>query len=312
MSIRMVKSFDDVPLVDLRATVHNGIFHADDVLCVALLAKYITGHIAVVRTTDMNIIKKADICLDTLTEYENGKHNIGGGRDVLFLDHHDKKHTRLYEGSDVKYAACSYVMEYIVELGKIDESIVGKMNEMLVMPVACRDNGQNGEEVGYPSTPLGFVSVMNPVDYSKSDDAFLECVKFTLKIIDSLEEKIRQINEDSNLFKISVLRAASKEKKYIVMERYLQGWIPEIFKINLDEPKFIMAIFPSNRGGYCIQMTPRRAGDFATWYDIPEIIVPKETPGCTFVHEARFLASFETEQQAIDAAEEITKYYNLL
>lgn len=73
-----------------------------------------------------------------------------------------------------------------------------------------------------------------------------------------------------------------------------------------------IVVFPSNRGGYSIQMVPVRKNSFQTRVDTPETwhglsddSAETVMPGMTFCHKNGFLASFRTQSDAIEAAKTI-------
>lgn len=72
-----------------------------------------------------------------------------------------------------------------------------------------------------------------------------------------------------------------------------------------DDVKFV--IYPSNRGGYNLQAVPIQLGRRGLRIPIPTDL-PEIYPGeCTFVHQAGFLASFESAECALYAARKLIK-----
>ena len=72
-----------------------------------------------------------------------------------------------------------------------------------------------------------------------------------------------------------------------------------------DDVKFV--IYPSNRGGYNLQAVPIELGRRGLRIPIPTDL-PEIYPGeCTFVHQAGFLASFESAECALYAARKLIK-----
>lgn len=68
-----------------------------------------------------------------------------------------------------------------------------------------------------------------------------------------------------------------------------------------EEAKFV--VFPSNRGGFNLQAVPPVASSMDFRIKIPAETA--EADGCTFVHPAGFMATFESEQKAIEAGKEL-------
>ena len=67
----------------VRMVVHDGIFHADDVLCVAIATMFLDHDVDVIRTRDESIIAECDICCDVKNSLGNVYCPWGDGYFVL-------------------------------------------------------------------------------------------------------------------------------------------------------------------------------------------------------------------------------------
>ena len=92
--IRILRS----PALPVRAAVHSGPFHADDVLCAALLyIMFGRENVEIIRTRDPEVLAGCQIVLDV-----GGKDEITDTR--ICLDHHQPG--SLIRENGVKAAAC--------------------------------------------------------------------------------------------------------------------------------------------------------------------------------------------------------------
>ena len=319
MSVRILKNWDEGSNSHMCVCVHDGIFHADDVLCVALADIMGPDMVDVVRTRDMDIIRKADLCLDIKTEY--GNYNISPtlGPGAVF-DHHTIEKDE--NGNDIRkrypspseelpgilYCAASHFFEWFTE-STMDPAKKEIIENRLVKPVACQDNGQELSDYGMKVNPLSFVSYMNPIDNRDADARFLECVEMARSIYHSIAEKADKTLEDNREISIRLLRTVSNQLGYFEMDEYLDDWIPRIVAHNDGEPKIVCATFKGKVRGWNLQMVPKVVGNFETWYKIPDFIT-EGSDGCTFVHADRWLAAFNTKEEALEAARKTAAYFS--
>ena len=118
---------------------HNGIFHSDEVVAVALLAFLHKGEkIVVIRTRNEDLLKKCDICVD-----------VGGGK----FDHHLPGYDKRREGEEgILYASAGLVFaefgrsilhKYNPHLSEEEiDSLFKRVDEEIIQPVDAEDNGK--------------------------------------------------------------------------------------------------------------------------------------------------------------------------
>lgn len=320
MSVRILKDWDEQSKHNFCLCVHDGIFHADDVLCVALADIMLMDNIDVVRTRDMNIIRKADACMDIKTEYGNFDVSDKNGGPGGVFDHHTKEVDA--EGNDIRkrypsnveglpgilYCAASQFFDWITE-NAMDPDKKEIIDNRLLKPVACQDNGQELSDYGMKVNPLSFVSYMNPIDNRDADARFLECVEMARSIYRSIAEKADKTLADNREISVRLLRTVSNQLGYFEMDAYLDDWIPRIVAHNDGEPKITCAIFKGKVRGWNLQMVPKEVGNFETWHKIPDFIT-EGSDGCTFVHADRWLAAFNTKEEALEAARKTAAYFS--
>ena len=277
---------------EVNIVVHGGCFHADDVACIALLK---------LVHNEVNVIRKFKVDVDT----ETADYILDIGRvdkvteNQVILDHHQTP--ELIEGTEVKHCAFSKLTERMID----PDNVLFKKHlyNALVLPVAAQDNGQNYSELGLVPSPLTFVNAMGlswKDDQKLNDQRFGEVVNMAMmvikNIIKTIEDKIEAVDE--------VTAAIRKmEGGVLVLDRYLP-WVDSVIEYNNGEPKVKLVIYPSNRGGFNIQVVPIKGGSFESWLKIPEEVANLE--GCSGQAHGAF-AFFDSVEHAVEAARKIVK-----
>ena len=263
--------------------VHNGVFHADDVYCVALL-KQINPDIKVIRSRGQ---EKVDLRCD-----------VGLGP----YDHHGKE-DRQYRFADAEngehgqYAAFGKLWE---DLG---EQLVGKDGQLSIDEtlVSYIDRADNGEE----QNPLSaMISSFAPTwdSHETMDDAFSKAVAVASQNLENQIEYNRSLTRAKNVIHEAV---QNMENDIIHFEQYTP-WNDSKELIESDA-KYV--IFPASTGEqWNLQCVPPAIGSFA---QKAPIAFDKAGfgSGCKFVHPGKFFAAFTTREAAEKAAEQCIAYY---
>lgn len=258
-----------------KIIVHGGIFHADDVACVALM-RFVNPDIEYSRVFKV----PEDIDNNTIVA------DIGCGR----YDHHQNDARLREEGT--KYAACGLVYEDMADYMFKTEHAKEAFLENFILPIEYADNGVFKNPLSH------IIAKMNPnwERNSNGDEEFGEAVEFLYKIFRKEVEY-----EESSLRAVDEVTKAYNESKdgIVVLDRFAPyGQV-------LIDTDSLFVIFPSNRGGYCLRCLPKKDEDYACKENLPEQWLEEKPKGCSFVHPALFIASFDTEEDAYRAAVEI-------
>lgn len=344
-TIRIVKKWEKNGHV--RMVVHDGIFHADDVLCVALAGVFMSANVDVIRTRDENIIEESDICCDVKHPRGNVYYPWCGGG--IIFDHHTvekdangndarKRYPSTSEGQPgILYSAVSHFFEWatntaVFEEGELffnsktsmdwmPEAVMDHVKEAIIVdrlikPVACQDNGQELNDYGIKSNPLSFVSYMNPVCENETNTAFMKCVDMAIEIYRSISEHADKTVEDRQELVERFENIEDNLLRYLEMDEYLDDWIEKVIEYNDKAvvyndgfPTILCSVFKGKVKGWNLQMVPKAKGSFDIWHEIPEFIKEGEG-GCTFVHAARWLAAFNTKEEALAAAKKIVEFFS--
>lgn len=277
---------EEIKKKDAKAFTHGGKFHADDVFSSALLL-YINPEIVISRGN------KAPEDFDGIV------FDIGRGR----YDHHQKD-SRVRENG-VPYAAFGLLWEV---LGKeiLGEELAEKLDESFIQPLDINDNTGEKNEL---ATLIGN---FNPPWDAKggSDEAFFQAVSVAGMILENKFERYRG-NARADQRVEQVLEEHNPKDRILV--------IPEFIPCQkaLAETEIAFVIFPSNRGGYCIQPQKReysmnyKCSFPSQWLGLEGEELVKETglSSAVFCHKGGFLMTVGELEDAKAACKKALEVY---
>lgn len=292
---------------EVTAAVHAGEFHADDAACAALLQLvYGTENVTVRREFRIESTEGLNFILDVgqIDEVSDS---------LVRLDHHPASGRQEDKGvlTTVKSGGgeiipiphCAFTK--LAQLVFADESaeVQDELMQTVLVPLAMQDNGI--EVAGYtPRTfPFPFVHAFNGAwDEDGSPAAQYERFMQAVVIVRQVLERII-VRTRSKFAAASIINdAIANSKDGIVVLPRFAPWQDYILAANAGTDKWKLVVFPSNRGGYMIQVVPKEAGSFASWVSIPEAV--KTCEGFIFTAHGAF-AGFDTCEQALVAAKMI-------
>lgn len=290
-----MKLSEQIKKQDAKAFTHSGKFHADDVFSSALLL-YLNPQITITRG---NRVPEG---------YDGIVFDIGRGR----YDHHQRD-SRVRENG-VPYAAFGLLWE---ELGSgiLGETLAQRFDEEFVQPLDKNDNTGEKNELA------SLIGNFNPVwDETEAADGvteekrdrglsvgFLRAVQVAGMV---LENKFARYRADA--------RADEKINQVLAMQETQGGdarilVLPEFVPCQkrLKETDTAFVIFPSNRGGYCIQSQKKpdsmnyKCSFPKQWLGLENEELQKATglASAGFCHRGGFLMTVGDEADAIRACE---------
>lgn len=290
-----MKLSEQIKKQDAKAFTHSGKFHADDVFSSALLL-YLNPQITITRGKRVP------------EGYDGIVFDIGRGR----YDHHQRD-SRVRENG-VPYAAFGLLWE---ELGGeiLGGTLAQRFDEEFVQPLDNNDNTGEKNELA------SLIGNFNPVwDETEAADGlteeerarglsvgFLRAVQVAGMV---LENKFARYRADA--------RADEKIDQVLAMQETQGGdarilVLPEFVPCQkrLKETDTAFVIFPSNRGGYCIQ--PQKKPDSMNykcsfpkrWLGLENEELQEATglASAGFCHKGGFLMTVGDEADAIRACE---------
>ena len=273
---------------DSSAFTHSGKFHADDVFSAALLL-YLNPEITIIRGN-----KVPD-------DYKGLVFDIGRGQ----YDHHQKD-SRVRENG-VPYAAFGLLWEALgAEI--LGAELAEKFDESFVQPL---DNNDNTGEKNELATLIGN---FNPGWDSKgsNDQAFFQAVSVAGMILENKFERYRG-NERADKRVEEVLEEHQRALKTgdTPAENTNILVLPEFIPCQkrLSETSIAFVIFPSNRGGYCIQPQKKeysmnyKCSFPSQWLGLEgeELIAATGLESAVFCHKGGFLMTCGTLKDSLRA-----------
>ena len=277
---------EEIKKKDAKAFTHGGKFHADDVFSAALLL-YINPEIVI---STGNKVPEA---------FDGIVFDIGRGR----YDHHQKD-SRVRENG-VPYAAFGLLWE---ALGKeiLGEELAEKLDESFIQPLDINDNTGEKNEL---ATLIGN---FNPPWDAKggSDEAFFQAVSVAGMILENKFERYRG-NARADQRVEQVLEEHNPKDRILVLPEFIPC------QKALAETEIAFVIFPSNRGGYCIQPQKReysmnyKCSFPSQWLGLEGEELVKETglSSAVFCHKGGFLMTVGELEDAKAACKKALEVY---
>ena len=278
--------FEEIKKKDAKSYTHGGKFHADDVFSAALLL-YINPEIVISRGNKVP------------EDFDGIVFDIGRGR----YDHHQKD-SRVRENG-VPYAAFGLLWE---ALGKeiLGEELAEKLDESFIQPLDINDNTGEKNEL---ATLIGN---FNPPWDAKggSDEAFFQAVSVAGMILENKFERYRG-NARADQRVEQVLEEHNPKDRILVLPEFIPC------QKALAETEIAFVIFPSNRGGYCIQPQKReysmnyKCSFPSQWLGLEGEELVKETglSSAVFCHKGGFLMTVGELEDAKAACKKALEVY---
>ena len=270
---------------DASAWTHNGKFHADDVFSAALLL-YLNPEIRIFRGNRVP------------EDFAGIVFDIGRGR----YDHHQKD-SRIRENG-IPYAAFGLLWE---ELGAdiLGAELAEKFDESFVQPLDNNDNTGEKNELA------SLIGSFNPAWDSEdnNDEAFFQAVSVAGMILDHKFE--RYLGNERADQRVNELLKAKEEQSPENTEDSRILVLPEFVPCQkrLSETQIAFVIFPSNRGGYCIQPQKKeysmnyKCSFPSEWLGLEgeELVQATGLESASFCHKGGFLMTMGTLEDALEA-----------
>ena len=267
---------------DASAFTHSGKFHADDVFSSALLL-YLNPEITITRGN-----KVPD-------DFDGIVFDIGRGK----YDHHQKD-SRIRENG-IPYAAFGLLWE---DLGCeiLGDELAEKFDEAFVQPLDNNDNTGEKNELA------SLIGSFNPSwdENGGTDEAFFRAVSVAGMILENkFARYLGNERADKRIEEVLETRDQTGDSRILVLPEFIPC------QKRLSETEVAFVIFPSNRGGYCIQPQKKeyslnyKCSLPSEWLGLENEELQKETglSSATFCHKGGFLMSVGDLSDAIRACQ---------
>lgn len=277
---------EEIKKTNACAFTHGGKFHADDVFSSALLL-YINPEIRITRGN-----KVPD-------DFEGIVFDIGRG----LFDHHQKD-SRIRENG-VPYAAFGLLWEV---LGKeiLGEELAVRFDESFVQPL---DNNDNTGEKNELATLIGNFNPSWDAN-DNGDKEFFQAVSVAGMILENKFERYKG-NERADKRIDEILKDHDQKSRILVLPEFIPC------QKALSETDIAFVIFPSNRGGYCIQPQKKeysmnyKCSFPESWLGLEGDELIKETGLGTavFCHKGGFIMTVGQLDEAVMACQKAVDSY---
>lgn len=228
---------------------HDGKFHTDELIAIALIGRVIPGTISIIRTRDLKVLDTCDIVLDV------GHKNFG-----KYFDHHGRDFQETHPETRFKLAATGIVWYDLHDLlldtlhltsqaAKEDASEL--IFKRIILPTDSDDNGQFAARPSGPQ-PITLPEIVNSFNAMASitgdqQDCFLKCLDLVRTVVHlKFAEIARQVSESSRILQ-AMLTADAQDKADGIFVLNPQGpWISVVLNNWEDTQNFKVCIFPGD------------------------------------------------------------------
>jgi uncharacterized UPF0160 family protein len=284
---------------------HSGGFHADDVFAIAALSMLHPDY-QIHRSRDPEVWAQCDFLVDVSGRYDHSQ---------KVYDHHFKGGPAYEDG--LKMSSVGLIWShYGVEICGCSD-VADRVCRRLIRQFDAIDNGvtlthhiEEFSDVREISLS-GSISLMNPLDHSKADEAFAaEVVRARLMLQSTIEKAKHWIASRSGL-EMALEDALTEERAYILVPEDCK-WPEHLFNSKGNE-SILYAIFAKGEKWFA-QAVPSAPGEFSNRKDFPSawagldddaFSTVAQIPDGVFCHHGLFLCatrSFESTLKLVHDA----------
>lgn len=280
---------------NLICITHSGVFHADEVFCMAFF-KLFEDYFRLEADNSMMKLRFAHVLYTRVSD--PSKFYVAGDDDYIIFDIGRGEFDHHQEGSAVRdtstdedpqpYAAFGLIWREFAPI-VFDEKFVAEFDEKFVKPIDLQDNGISLNPIS------GTITRMNPGwdSHDSADKRFEAAVRFAMDVLKTWFDAYFS-NRRANHGLEAAMRAPREHQNILVLNRYM----PYFNYLTQQDPQVIeYVVYPSarNAGEWCIAPVNSKV------LLLPEAWVHESVDGMTFCHKARFIASFKSAEAAIAA-----------
>lgn len=306
---------------------HNGVFHADDVLAVAIIQLAISGYSGykLVRTREeLPTAEWLQMGADVIVVDVGNLYDVSNPR-LLRFDHHQIQDIGEHSGG-LPYASAGLVWRYFGTQLISDRLITGEgilltedqtdelvqmVVDRLIIGVDARDNGvKSSEKAKY--IPYGFsemVTAMNPLptlksinDNKEEDEYFKSAVRWSINVLWRLILNCADIIKGKEKLQDALLL---EDGKIVVSEVYIKDG--EKFLAEMESP--IYWVYPNKDENWCCRTIPSGPEtNFTPRKPLPpewaglrgmSLAAASQVKDSVFCHKGRFIAVAGSQDGAI-------------
>ena len=285
----------------MKASTHDGRFHADEIFALAVLNLFYSD-LEIIRSRDENVYKNTDIIVDVGYAYDPGN---------LIFDHHQRSFS-LQRESGIPYASFGLVWKQYGELLCGSSETSEYIDSVIVQSIDADDNGIDIYETKIDETGFHTLSdiiesfvpryVDDDDNVQKGFDRALNFATFYMK---------RQIKLAKELFEVALpnIRNAikvAKDPRILIFKKFDKTWLNFISR---ESEEALFVIFPTHRKTWAIRSIPKNGKKFEYCRLLPAEWGgrQKDFAGISDVHDALYCHNgcFLAEAKSLEGADTI-------
>lgn len=279
--------------------VHDGEFHADEIVACALLIRAnLIDERSIIRTRDPLVLEKCEFVCDVGGEFDFEKKRF---------DHHQisyKGHLSS-AGMVLSYLCCNQILSGV---------FCHYLERVLVRGVDEIDNGIMPPIYGL-CTFSGVVAAFVPCDRSNVDDlnkAFYEALHFALAHLAREERRFLYVQK----FKSIVKKVMERDRECLIFDQPIP-WRESFFEMNGEAHSAEFIIMPYGKYWQLRCIPPTYARSMEVRVPLPETwagLLSKDLQeatgisGAIFCHKGLFISFWETKEDALKALRIVTSF----
>lgn len=186
-----------------NVVTHDGKFHPDELLAIAMLKKFYGNVEKIIRTRDENILQNA------LDDENTILVDVGlvDDSDRLAFDHHQTSMTKTWtmlDGTSTPFSATGLVFDFLVKNGfmdSIDKSGIEIIKRDWIIPIDAADNGIK------PCEKLALVFGFNRDDKNENDLQFFKALNLVENVLENIIHSAKQFSYSNQITKDMVKNA---------------------------------------------------------------------------------------------------------
>ena len=287
----------------MKASTHDGRFHADEIFALAVL-KLIFPDLEIVRSRNENVYKNVDIIVDVGGVYDS---------ENLIFDHHQRNFSIKRE-SGIPYASFGLVWNKYGKLLCGSSEASEYIDSMIVQAIDADDNGIEIFETTVDGIPFHSLSdiiesfVPRYVNDEKVQKGFGHALNFATSYMK------RQIKLAKELFEVALpnIRNAIKvaeDPQILIFQKFDKTWLNFISQ---ESEKARFVIFPTHRKTWAIRSVPQKGKKFEYCKLLPSEWGgrQKDFAAISGVHDALYCHNgcFLAEAETFEGAHKLTVF----
>jgi len=285
----------------MKASTHDGRFHADEIFALAVLNIFYTD-LEIVRSRDEKVYKNVDIIVDVGHVYD---------AENLIFDHHQRNFA-LKRESGIPYASFGLVWKQYGKLLCGSAEASKYIDSVIVQAIDADDNGIDIYETKIDG--IGFHTLSDIIesfvprhvdDDDKIQKGFDRALNFAISYMK------RQVKLAKELFEVALPNICNaikvaEDPRILIFEKFDKTWLNFISQ---ESEEALFVIFPTHRRTWAIRSIPKKGKKFEYCKLLPAEWGgrQKDFAGISDVHDALYCHNgcFLAEADSLEGADKL-------